>query len=51
MECGSNRQRLDKLWGVCEMKKIHYCGGGFKGQVVKARGVAFCGFCGKEFRK
>jgi len=39
------------VFGVLEMKKIHYCGNGFKGQVVKARGVTFCGFCGKEFRK
>ena len=40
-----------KVFGVLEMKKIHYCGNGFKGQVVKARGISFCGFCGKEFRK
>ena len=31
-------------------KKVHNCGNGFRGEVVKARGIAFCGFCGKEFR-
>lgn len=31
-------------------KKQHNCGGGFKGYVVKSRGIEFCGFCGKEFR-
>jgi len=31
--------------------KIHRCGNGFKGQIVKARGLVFCGLCGKEFRK
>ena len=37
--------------GVVRMRKgnIHYCGNGFKGQLVKTRGVSFCGFCGKEF--
>lgn len=38
-------------WGVGMKKKLHNCGDGFKGHIVKARGVAFCGFCGKEFRK
>lgn len=33
------------------MKKIHYCGNGYKGEVVKARNAIFCGFCGHEFRK
>lgn len=32
-------------------KRIHYCGGGFKGEVVKARGITFCGFCGHEFKE
>jgi len=49
---GTGFQRVMlKVFGVLEMKKIHYCGNGFKGQVVKARGISFCGFCGKEFRK
>ena len=29
---------------------IHYCGDGFKGRFVEARGVKFCGFCGTERR-
>ena len=42
--------------GVLVMKKnvyknIHYCGNGFKGRIVKANGITFCGFCGKEFRE
>ena len=37
--------------GQMTKKKIHYCGDGFKGHVVKVRGIVFCGFCGKEFRK
>jgi len=28
---------------------LHNCGNGFKGQIVKTRGISFCGFCGKEF--
>lgn len=32
-------------------KKLHNCGSGFKGEVVKARGIMFCGFCGEEFKK
>jgi len=32
-------------------RNVHYCGGGFKGDIIKARGVTFCGFCGKEFKK
>ena len=37
-------------YGLPSANKVHYCGDGFRGQVVKARGVVFCGFCGKEFR-
>ena len=38
-------------WGVeMKKKKLHLCGGGFKGYVVKAKGISFFGFCGKEFR-
>lgn len=32
-------------------KKLHNCGNGFKGEIVKARGIVFCTFCGKEFKK
>ena len=32
-------------------RKFHYCGDGFRGFLVKNRGLSFCGFCGKEFRK
>lgn len=32
-------------------RDIHYCGEGYKGQIVKARGLKFCGLCGKEFRR
>jgi len=32
-------------------KKIHYCGNGFKGQIIKARGLIFCELCGHEFRQ
>ncbi|HLD18385.1 MAG TPA: hypothetical protein VJB90_00030 [Candidatus Nanoarchaeia archaeon] len=32
-------------------RRIHYCGEGYKGEVIKAKGLVFCGFCGKEFRK
>jgi len=38
------------LWGVGNEENT-LLWNGFKGQVVKARGIAFCGFCGKEFRK
>lgn len=50
-------------WGVWNMKKkrtftknslgrkLHNCGGGFKGELVKTKGILFCGFCGQEFRK
>jgi hypothetical protein len=31
--------------------RIHYCGDGFKGEVIKSHGIIFCGFCGKEFEK
>jgi hypothetical protein len=31
--------------------KIHKCGNGFRGEIIKAKGITFCGFCGKEFRK
>jgi hypothetical protein len=31
-------------------KKLHNCGNGFKGHVIKAKGISFCGFCGKEVR-
>ncbi len=51
MEYGRVPARVRGKLGCGKMKKIHYCGGGFKGQIVKARGIAFCGFCGKEFRK
>ena len=38
-------------FGVFGMKKeIHNCGNGFKGYLVKAKGINFCGFCGKEVR-
>lgn len=37
-------------YGLPSVKKFHYCGDGFKGHVVKAHGIIFCGFCGKEFR-
>lgn len=29
-------------------KKLHNCGNGFRGYVIRARGISFCGFCGKE---
>ena len=34
------------------MKKArkHSCGNGFKGEIVRARGIVFCGFCGKELK-
>ncbi|HLD83615.1 MAG TPA: hypothetical protein VI979_02060 [archaeon] len=35
--------------GGTASKSLHNCGNGFKGHIVKARGVSFCGFCGKEF--
>ena len=30
---------------------MHYCGGGYYGHIVKAKGLTFCGFCGKEFKE
>lgn len=32
-------------------KRLHSCGQGFRGEIIKARGIVFCGFCGKEFSK
>lgn len=32
-------------------RRMHRCGRGFTGAVVKTKGVIFCGTCGKEFRK
>jgi len=33
------------------MKTIkHNCGDGYRGFIVKARGISFCGFCGKELK-
>ena len=32
-------------------KRIHYCGNGYRGEVVRAKRLVFCGMCGKEFRK
>ena len=31
--------------------RFHECGNGFRGHIVKAKEIEFCGFCGKEFRK
>jgi len=32
-------------------QRLHSCGSGFRGEIIKARGVVFCGFCGEEFKK
>jgi hypothetical protein len=32
------------------MKKKHSCGNGFKGDIIRAKGIVFCGFCGKELK-
>jgi hypothetical protein len=29
----------------------HNCGDGFHGEIVKAKGIKFCGFCGHEFKR
>jgi hypothetical protein len=29
-------------------KNKHDCGNGFRGEIIKAKGIIFCGFCGKE---
>ena len=28
----------------------HWCGDGFRGHIVKAKGLTFCNLCGKEKR-
>jgi len=33
------------------MKKMHNCGDGFKGYIVKAKGIEFCTLCGKEIKR
>ena len=35
---------------VLVLKKTHYCGQGFRGVVVKTKGLVFCGTCGHEFK-
>lgn len=44
--------QMDTYTGGQEMKiKKHDCGDGFIGQYVKAKGIEFCGQCGRGERK
>lgn len=56
MKLCSHKHGTDRTRKACEagarrkLGRIHNCGNGYTGNVVSAKGITFCGVCGKELR-
>jgi hypothetical protein len=44
-------QRLKKQDPGKMKAASHICGNGYKGKIIKVKGITFCQFCGKELRE